>query len=279
METSPDEKPVDSIWHTTCSALRAGDEPSWQDAWGYRQPLLLLIASRYRWVSESDREDLVEDILLDVKKHLFKRYLPDRGKFRAYLCGVVRNRVLALHRARRALPLEAVPEPEELPADEALAIDLVAEVLGAAREWCEQKRVERPEHVAVLADRLLGKKTLKEIASAHGMPISSAHAVVSAARQEIVARLLEHTFPARREGLAGLDWKALAERALRALARPRRQREEVARVAHPATRRDLETWLETMRGAIARLPGRTSAAGKDLCEGLEAILFEVVPAA
>ncbi len=102
-----------SLWHTTCTAFRDRREPAWDDVYHYRAPLRVLLASRYRNVDAADREDLVEDILLELKSELFSRHLPDRGPFRNFLCGVVRHRVLAFLKRRRKQRLS--PDLEDVP--------------------------------------------------------------------------------------------------------------------------------------------------------------------
>ncbi len=259
---------MESIWQSTCTALRQGTEPGWEDVWDYRTPLQLLLASRYPGVAPAEREDLVAEILLDLKQRLFHRYLPDRGPFRAFLCGVVRHRVLSSwKRRRKQLPLERAPEPSFEPEEEGLAIDLVAEVLGATRRWAG--RQDPSGHARqVFAERLLGRHSYPAIAKRLGVAEISAKRWVRGARLEIVADVLERTFP---QTVAGVDWQRLSARVFEACSRPRARAASLASIADPSLRQALEVWLDGLQLMLERLPGRETAQGLDLFQGLTCI--------
>ncbi len=262
---------VPSIWQTTCKALRSSQEPDWDDAYDYRRPLQLLLVARYPWLASQDREDLVENVLLDIKQQLFARYLPDRGRFRSFLIGVVRNRLrqLCQKRNKEPQPVEFLNSPA-IEAEDAETVDLVAEVLGSTRAWCAQQQDAR--QVAILAERLLQGHKLREIAASLQLPLSSVQRLLQQAREEIVALLLERTLRAYAPGARSLHWKRLADIALQVFADPRSQREQLAAISCEKTREGLELWLATYRKLLASLPARQSAEGLDLVRGLERIL-------
>ncbi len=265
---------MESIWQTTCSTLKSAIEPDWQEAYDYQRPLSLLL-TRYSWLSQADREDLVAELLLDIKSWLFKRYLPGRGKFRSFLCGVVRHRVQHVYRRRKKhLPLEKLGEPGEIPPEQARAIDLVAEVLSATRRWCTARRTQAELEVEVLRQRLLGNRSYAEIIAATGQSLIAAKRMVGGARRAIIAGLLERTMPGAADSVQGLDWKRLAGHALECLAHPRREREILARVGDDKLREGLQEWLGLYRQALRDLPGQETQAGIDLQKGLEVIFFE-----
>ena len=96
---------ADSIWFTTRSRLFHGDEETWEEVAAYTEPLGRLLARRYRWLSEQDREDLVQDILIEIRRTLVERHDRSRGRFRALLQTVVGRPVADVLRARRQQPL------------------------------------------------------------------------------------------------------------------------------------------------------------------------------
>ncbi len=262
---------IESIWQSTCAALRGGSEPDWEEVYDYRRPLQLVMAARYGNLPAADREDLVENILLDIKQRLFRRYLPDRGPFRAFLCGVVRMQVLSRwKRNQKRRSLELIDEPGEVPPEDGLAIDLVAEVLGATRRWSARQGVSGAKHVQILAERLLGSKSHPKIARSLSVAPIKVKRTLQRARKEIVADLLERTLP---QSAGSLNWTLMAECVLDACRRPQQQAKILTRVGDPRLRLHLESWLEGLRISVVRLPGRKTPAGSDLCRGLEVIFY------
>ena len=264
-----------SFWQTTCSAIRAGDDPGWRDICRYREPLALLVAARWRWSAAEEREDLVHEILVDLREGLARRYDADRGPFRAFLCGVVRNKVLSRwKRARRSRPLEAADEPAAPSADDGEAVDVVADVVGAIGRW-HDRWTSGPRadlgRVYVLAGRLVRGESYREIATREGISTDAVKRVLAAAREEIVADLLRESLALAPDAKAGLDWARLAAVLADALAHPRRRARALTAIGHPAVREALEAWLEGFERAKRRLAG-TGAAESELARGLEEIL-------
>ncbi len=258
-----------SFWQTTCSAIRAGAEPGWEAIAPYREPLLLFLAARYPWVPPPDREDLVHEILVDLREGLARRYEADRGPFRAFLCGVVRNKVLSRwKRARRERaigdPAGAAEgdaglagEPPPPTEEEGLAIDVVASVVGAVQRWHDRQVAGGPDalrRLYVLAGRLVRGESYKEIAAREEISPDAVKRILTAAREEIVADLLERTLPLSPAAKAGLDWRRLAGIAARALAEPRRRARTLAEVGLPELRDALAEWIETLERARRGMP-------------------------
>ncbi len=267
-----------SFWQTTCNALQVGVEPDWSEVYAYRQPVRLLLQARYPRLSPDDRDDLVEGILLELKDHLFERYLPERGPFRRFLCGVVRNRVLALlKRHRRQVALENAEDwlEQETAAPsvvEAECIDLAAELLDATRRWSTRHQALQPLQVKVLASYLFDDLAQKQVAEREGVPLIRVKRLLAEARLGIIAELLERTLPRPSRVSQGLDWKRLARQVRAVFAKPRAQHQILAEVADAGLRSALETWLDQYHNALAHMPGRTLPPGIDLLRGMRGIL-------
>ncbi len=264
-----------SFWQSTCSALRDGQEPSWDDVLDYERPLRLLLTTRYPQRYITDMDDLVQEILLDLKQQVYQRYNREKGRFRAFLCGVVRIKLLDRHKRRRRLrPLDQIPEPEALSEVESLSVDLVADILGALRRWHDKYASasdERLTRVYVLAGRLIHDLSYKEIAAREGISTSSVKRTLAAARAEIIGDLLYNTIDLATSDRAGIDWQRLGLRVREVLSRPQKHAEVLARVETPALRRALERWLDVYTLALKHLPGGLDASGEELRRGLEVI--------
>jgi DNA-directed RNA polymerase specialized sigma24 family protein len=223
-------------------------------------------------VRPPDREDLVHDILLELHEGLARRYEAGRGRFRAFLCGVVRMKVLShWKRARREAPLDEELEPAAPSEEPGEAVEVVAEVLGAVRRWHDRTSA-RPEglpRVYVLAGRLVRGESYREIARREGISVDAVKRHLAAAREEIVADLLAHALPIAPEVRVGLEWPALAARLAEALANSRRRGRVLDEIAQPAVREGLEALLVTLE-RLRRDLGRTPD-GAELHRGLEEV--------
>ncbi len=263
-----------SFWQTTCDALQLGVEPGWEEVYAYREPLALLIAARYPRVASEDREDLVEEILLEIKDRLFSRYLPERGPFRRFLCGVARNRVLACLKRRRKHVLVESFADEEVPApspEDGECIDLAAELLGAARRWSERQRALEPLEAKVLAAHLFEDHSQAAVADREGLPLIKVKRLLASARLGVLAELLERTLRRPSKATAGLAWRRLARTALDVFARPRDQHRILRDVADPELREAMEVWLDEYRRALRAMPGAELPEGGDLVRGMRGI--------
>ncbi len=258
------------LWHTTCSALRQSLEPSWLEVEDYRQPLAVLLAARYPSLDASSQEDVIQDILLELKESLFESYDRSAGRFRQFLSGVVRNRVLAhLKRRRREHVLGADPDVA-FNAEDADQLRVLGPVFSALRIWLEGTRrdgIEGLQRLTVLSARLVGGESLRAIADRQSLPYKRVKRWMREARLAIVRQLLERSLRVPEDLREGLDFGRLAEAALRAFGSGR----GLDAVGHPALRRALRDWLAELEAAIVAIP-RVDLRGTELAEGLEILL-------
>jgi DNA-directed RNA polymerase specialized sigma24 family protein len=267
-----------SFWHTTCTAIRTGNDPSWREVYDYREPVLLLMRMHYAWLGREECEDLVQDIILELREGLAKRYQPDRGPFRAFLRGVVHKKVLARWKrmkVKQRRSLESVPEPVGLDEGDEETIDMVAQVVGAIRRW-HDRYASGPDRdrtkIYVVTGRLVRADTYAKIAKREGVSVDGVKRILTAARIEIVADLLEHDLPLAEEAKAGLDWRALAVLVREALADTAREGQILAGLVQDEVREAVQLWVQGLRSVVARLRRGDSVEGDELRHGLEEIL-------
>ncbi len=261
---------MDEAWPTTCSDLRRGDAPGWRRVSDYLEPLRSVLARRYPKVPEADRDDIVQDVLVDIKERLHRRYDASRGRFRAYLSGVLRNRVQRKWRGRKDdTPLEAIPDPAALTDAEVLAVDFGAQVLGALRRWQEAQLAAGPDGqrgLLVISDRLVHGSSYRDIAEHGGLSIDQVKRALSAFRLAIFADLLAHGLALSEEQRRGLAWAKLAAVARDALADPRRRAATLDAVADGEVREALRAWLVEFDLGVERLP--MTSGGAELSRSL-----------
>jgi DNA-directed RNA polymerase specialized sigma24 family protein len=266
---------VDSLWQTTCSAIRAGADPDWEAICNYRQSLLTFTAIRYPWLTAPDREDLVHDILVELRAGLAHRYKSGLGRFRAFLCGVVRNKVLSRwKRARKQVALGEFDEPAAAGDDDGAAIDTIAETIGAVRRWYDrtaQGGGKDATRARIFAARLGRGEEYREIAAREGASQDAVKRVLSAAREEIFADLLANALPLADGEKAALDWRGLAARIREAIERPERRGAVLESLAQRPVREAAEAWLESFERMRRSLAGGETAAGAELRRGLDEI--------
>ena len=159
----------ESVWFTTRSSLLKPGDEAWNAIAAYGEPLRRFLARRYSWLREADRDDLVQEMLVEMRRRLVARHDRSRGRFRALpkdvlhnavrLQTVVKRRVADLLRARRAKRLESAAEPEAEPAPEALdTLDLEArliEAVAACRDRFSQGAERDLDVLYALVDRIV----------------------------------------------------------------------------------------------------------------------------
>ncbi len=239
----------------------------------YHAPILLYLRARYRQVPEEDYEDLVHEILLDIKDRLYHRYSSDRGKFRAYLFGVIKNRVRdLLRRESRRQELASEESSEAGNAAELESVEFVANLLGALRRWHDRALGSgSSEQVFVLSGVLFKEQSFKSIAAEEGRPAHVVKRQFHAAREEILGDLLARQLPLRAEDKVGLDWKRLAQLLLRALKKPRRRHKVLREIASQELRQACEDWLETLSAQLDSV--RRGSHLEEFRHGVEAIFL------
>ncbi len=267
----PPMRRAQDLWQTTCSALRDGREPDWQAVADYRRPLLVLLARRFPNLDVQAREDLVHDVLLDIKQSLHGKYDSRKGRFRSFLHTVVHNRVLKHFRSRRRERSQQLFEVEVAVSEaDSIEVELVAEALGAVRRWLERAGPLGLRQVSVFSRQVGAGESIEVIAGAEQLPPHTVKRWLREARLAIVHDLLDHTLDLP----AGIDVARLAGIALRALARRTSQRLAVlADVADAQVRASLEGWLHSFKAALSGFVRHETAASEEpLWAGLEVFL-------
>ena len=265
---------TDSLWFTTRSALfRPGDD-AWNEVALYADPLRRLLERRYRWLDSNERDDLVQDLLVEMKQALVARHDRARAPFRALLQTVVQRRVADRLRARRAASLGSELEGELTAPrdDEIVALDLEARLLDAVQA-CRDRFTQGParDHdvLFALVDRIVHGRSGVEIARASGWSEDRVARLLERGRDAIFEHLL-----ARELALAPED-PQLA-RALGAFKEALRRPRETARILERLERPELAAPLEELLGgvfaAFRQLAGEATATGDELRRGFELIL-------
>lgn len=264
----------DSLWFSTRSALFQGGDAAWQAVAAYGPALERLVARRYPWVRTHEREDLVHDLLIEVREKVLERHDPARGRFRALLQAVVQRRVVDLVRRRAPPPREeaalaalAAPAPEEL-----VAMDLetsLVEAMSACRDRFTQGAGSDPQVLYALADRIVHGLSSAEIAARDGVSVDRVNRLLRRGREEVFRQLLarELELPADDPRLAGL-----VEVFREALRRPGDVPALLPRV-EAGLREPLEELLARFRAGVAQFAGRRDAGG-ELQRGIALVLEE-----
>lgn len=265
----------ESLWFTTRSALfRPGDE-AWNAIAAYGEPLRRFVARRYRWLPEADRDDLVQEILIEIHRRLAARHDRTRGRFRALLQTVVKRRVADRLRARRpeALDDEAAAMLAAPDADEIVALDLetsLIEAVAACRDRFSQGEERDLDVLYALVDRIVHGQAAKEIARRTRASEDRVDRLLQRGRDAVFEALL-----ARELALAhGDDRLARALAIFKASLRtPRATARLLAKEKDAKLRERLEEFLERFRSALRFFEEDGSARGEELRRGLD-FIFE-----
>jgi DNA-directed RNA polymerase specialized sigma24 family protein len=255
----------DSIWFTTRSALFQGGDAAWEAVAAYAGPLERLIARRFPWVKAQDRDDLVQDLLLEVREKLVARHEPGRGKFRALLQAVVQRRVVDLVRRRAPAPLpEAAGDALAAPPDEEVeALDLessLVQAMAACRDRFTQGRDRDPDVLYALADRIVHGLPVAAIAKKAGSSVDRVNRLLRRGRDVLFGELLRDQLD-----LAAGDprLEPLLELFRETLRRPGDAAALLeARVEDAALRERAEDLLRRFRAGVTQFAGRTDAGGE-----------------
>lgn len=262
---------TESLWFSTRSALFEPGDDAWNEVALYHEPLSRLIARRWPWVSAADRDDLVQDMLLEIKGSLAPRHDPARGKFRALLQTVLARRLADLRRGRREAPLgEDVPAPD---ATVVAALDLEALLLDAVtacRDRFTQGKTKDQAVVYALADRIVNGLSNAEIARRDRVSVDRVARLLEKGRDAIFERLLG------RELALAADDPRLAHAVTtfkESLRRPGASESLLAGMGDARVRAGLADFLERLRASLPELASDGSARGAELRRGL-ALIFE-----
>ena len=265
----------ESFWFTTRSTLFAPGDEAWQEIGRYEQPLRRLLARRYaRALSEEDRSDLLQDILIEIREKLTRTFDPSKGKFRALLQTVVARRVVDHLRQVKTRPLGPAIEQElQAPTpDDWDALDLEAaliEAVGASRDELSGGPSKDLAVLHTLTDRLVHGMSATEIAARDGVSRDRVSRLVTKGRDAIFRHLLASELGAS----AGDERVALSVTAFkRMLRKPTEAEDHLAALGDAALAERLGEFWARFRSSLPRFEGDLTAAGRELAQGVELIL-------
>jgi DNA-directed RNA polymerase specialized sigma24 family protein len=258
------------LWFTTRSALFRSGEEAWEEAARYGPPLARLLARRYGWLSAEDREDLLQDILLDIKQKLATAHDPTRHRFRALLRVVVQRRVVDLLRRCRPraggqLQAELLSAP---PVEEVEAIDLEAS-LTQAFALCRDHFTQGPQAdrqvLYVLVDRIVHGHRSVDIALQENLSPHQVARLLARGRKVLMQKFLQQELDALspQQLEAGLT---LFQRCLR---QPKRWTQELEGCPDPRLRSAFESFWERFQAALPIFAVDRSSLGQELLRGVE----------
>lgn len=265
----------ESFWFTTRSTLFGPGDEAWQEIERYEQPLRRLLARRYaRALSEEDRRDLLQDILIEMREKLTRTFDPSKGKFRALLQAVVARRVIDHLRRVKAKPLEPALEEELLaptPHDWD-DLDLEAaliEAVGASRDELSGGPSKDLALLHTLTDRLVHGLTATEIAKRDGVSRDRVNRLLTRGRDAIFRHLL-----ASELGIEACDERVApcVTAFKRMLRRPTQAHDHLAALEDASLSEELGEFWARFRSSLPRFEGDLTAAGRELAQGVELIL-------
>jgi len=246
-----------SFWFSTRSALfRPGDE-AWLEIAAYEVPLRRFLERRYRWLGAADRDDLVQDVLLEIRKTLARSHDRSRGKFRALLQTVVKRRVADRLRARRTGALEEVAAPE---AAEIEALDLETRLRDAfqrCRDRFTQGKESDPEVLYALVDRVVHGRSSIVIARRNKTSVDRVARLLERGRHAVFESLLAGEL----ELEPGVRLQGAVQIFKEALRRPRARARLLEKEKDAGLREELTELLERFDAARSSFDGEELKAG------------------
>jgi DNA-directed RNA polymerase specialized sigma24 family protein len=248
-----------SFWFSTRSALFRPGDAAWQEVAAYEAPLRRFLERRYRWLADADRDDLVQDVLVEIKKTLARAHDRSRGKFRALLQTVVKRRVADRVRARRTEPLGkdhdgAAPSEEEI-ADLDLETRLL-EAFARCRDRFTQGKDRDAEVLYALVDRVVHGHSSLAIARKNRVSVDQVARLLEKGRDAILESLVA--------GEVGVEGERLA-RSVRifkeTLRRPRARVRIIEKEKDPKLREKLDDLVVRFHHALSTFDGAELRAG------------------
>jgi RNA polymerase sigma factor (sigma-70 family) len=270
---------MQSPWFTTRSQLFAEDDAQvWEAVAAYGPPLTHVLESRYRWLKREDVEDLVQQLLIEVRQTLVEAHDPKRGRFRALLTTVLQRRVVDL--VRRKAPTDLGDADVELaapPEAELDALDLeqsLVYAMSACRDRFTQGSEEDLDVLYAFVDRVVHGKSNVEIAREAGVSVDRVARLLRRARDCVFSELLAQQLDLERGDPALPGLTELFKASLRD---PRSVGpDELARLPAPLSE-GFADFLARLRTALARFRGREGQG--EFRRGLEAVFGSEEPGA
>ena len=267
---------MSDLWHTTLSAIQRG-EPDWQAIAAYESPIRRYLSRRFRALPGSERDDLLQEILLAMRERVVPGYRAEVGSFRNFLAVSIHNAVRDHLRAQRpgkdlALEEHRLEDPASnlglgLPEAEVVALDLEARLLAAVR--AVHDRYARGTEadlslVYVLSGALVHKLSNTEIAKREGLSRDQ----VKRKLQRVRGEILSHLFAGLLPGLPRSEAERCAELARQCLRTPRHATRLLEDSPHAEV---VAALIAAVRGAQRVLGASESDEDLDLVAGIHAI--------
>jgi RNA polymerase sigma factor (sigma-70 family) len=275
---------VASTWFTTLAAIREA-QPDWAEIACYREPIARFLGRAYPKLSGDLRDDVVQEVLCAMHGSAVARFRPERGRFRHYLRGVIRNHVRKALREHRALPPSLAEEPgvadEVIDAESVEVIDLQACLVRAVRDFHDEVLRGDPDQRQVLyclSGRLIDQLSYAEIAKKEGISRDAVKRRLQSARRGILRALVRGALEdhGQADTLETKDLSRLADRVGEALTSRRPADEILAErgdspllsACHPAAAELVLRFREGVRW----FPGLDSPDGQAFASALSGIL-------
>lgn len=265
----------DSLWFSTRSKLFEAGDGAWDEVARYASPLARFLGRRYPQLGADARDDLVQEVLLEIKEKLTRTYDPDRGKFRALLQSVVHRRVVDRLRALRAIASleDEPPAPRSSDVD---ALDLetgILEAVAACHDHFSQGAQRDLDVVWVLGDILVGGLKSVDIARRDGITVRQVSHRLGRAREVIFRHLLARELELPHDSPLLAPAVDVFRRCLR---NPRRTALLVEELEADPLGARLDALLQRFWASLDLFRGDGSAQGVELARGIRAI-FEETP--
>ena len=262
---------MSDLWQTTLSAIQRG-EPDWQAIAAYESPIRRYLARRFSALPASERDDLLQEILLAMRERVVPGYRAEVGSFRSFLAVSIHNAVRD-HLRRKRPTLDLALEEHDLAAEgavaegEVLALDLEARLLRSVRA-VHDRYARGPaadlSTVYVLAGVLVHKLSNRELAKREGLSVDQVKRTLQRVRGEILTDLFLGLLP----GLPSSEATRCAELARRCLRTPRKQ----GRLLEGDPQEEvIASLIAAVRGTEAAYQGSHTPEDLDLVAGIHAI--------
>ncbi|MCA8925581.1 MAG: sigma-70 family RNA polymerase sigma factor [Planctomycetes bacterium] len=264
-----------STWFSTLEAIRAG-EPQWEAIACYREPVARYLRRAYPRLPGDVAQDVVQEVLCAMRTHVVSRFDPDRGRFRHFLGGVIKNEVRrAGARLRSAPPLEVEP-PAPDDAAPLATVDLEARLVRAVRRahdgWLDAGPTQH-EVLYCFAGRLLEGLSYDALAAREGLSTSAVKRRLQTARQDVLRALVAGELEDAALALPSRALAALTKAVQEALAGGRPLSELLGRRwKHPEASAAAAALVADVRAGVAWFPGLDSPDGQAFVNALRSVL-------